>query len=247
MNALQRRIAVGVFLALSMPVYARAQSNGFLFKQPRFSVSLRGGLAVPRAQSDVFTFTSEQLTVDRGDFKSFAMGIDLGMRVVDWTHLILSIDNSRAFHRSEFRDYIDNEDLPIEQATKFARLNFSLGIKQYVMSPGRAIGKFAWVPTRLAPFVGAGAGAMRYTFHQYGDFVDFDDLDVFSAQFESTGWTGTAHARAGVDYSLGSFAALTAQGRYDWAKAATLSRDFLGFDRIDLTGFSTTVGFTIRF
>jgi hypothetical protein len=88
---------------------------------------------------------------------------------------------------------------------------------------------------------------MRYDFHQSGDFVDFVDMSVFAGQFQSTGWTGTVHARGGVDYSLTPRLALTAQGRYDWSSGATLSRDFAGFDKIDLAGFSTTVGLTVRF
>ena len=249
MRALGRPIATLALLAASLPVVATAQStgDGFLFREPKWSISLRGGLAVPRARSDVFAFTSEQLTIDRRDFKSSALGADADIHVFGWTRLVFSIDRARMAHRSEFRDYVDDNDLPIEQTTKFARWNFSLGVKQYLLKPGRSIGRFAWVPARITPFVGGGIGAMRYDFEQFGDFVDFEDMDVFAAQFRSTGWTPTAHGRAGVDYSLTPRIALTAQGRYDWSRGATLSRDFSGFDRIDLAGFSTTAGLTVRF
>jgi hypothetical protein len=231
------------------PADALAQwsGDGFLFRTPQWSVSIHAGVSVPRARSDVFSFTSEQLTVDRADFRSLALGVDLERRLVEGTHLVFSFDGARTSHDSEFREYIDNDDLPIEQTTKFSRVKVSVGVKQYLMKPGHSIGRLAWVPARIAPFVGAGAGALRYEFHQFGDFVDFQTMEVFEAQFQSTGWTGTAHGRGGVDLSLTPRIALTAQGRYDWAKAAKLSSDFLGFDRIDLTGFSTTIGFTVRF
>jgi len=249
MDALRRSITLAALLAASLPVDARAQwtGDGFLFRTPTWSTSFHAGLAVPRARSDVFSFTSEQLTVDRADFRSLAYGVDVERHLFEGTHLVVSFDAARKSHDSEFRDYIDNEDLPIEQTTEFARVTVTLGVKQYLMKPGRSIGRLAWVPARVAPFVGVGAGALRYDFHQYGDFVDFQTMEVFEAQFQSTGWTGTAHGRAGVDLSLTPRIALTAQGRYDWAKAAKLSSDFLGFDRIDLTGFSTTVGLTVRF
>jgi hypothetical protein len=237
-----------ILLALS-PADGRAQwsGDGFLFRTPAWSLSLHAGLAVPRARSDVFSFTSEQLTVDRADFRSLALGIDVERHLVEGTHLVFSLDGARRAPNSEFREFIDNEDLPIEQTTKFARVNVSIGVKQYLMKPGRSIGRLAWVPARIAPFVGIGAGALRYDFHQYGDFIDFQTMEVFEAQFHSTGWTATAHGRGGVDLSLTPRIALTAQGRYDWAKAAKLSSDFLGFDRIDLTGFATTIGLTVRF
>src|SRR5204863_4695575 len=106
--------------------------------------TMRSCVAVPRARSDVFTFTSEQLTIDRGDFNSITVGGDVEFRVLERTHLVVSIDKAHRKQHSEFRDYVDNEDLPIQQTTRFARLNLSLGVKQYLMKPGRSIGKFAW-------------------------------------------------------------------------------------------------------
>jgi hypothetical protein len=249
MRLFRRSLTTAALLAASLPDGATAQfsGDGFLFKTPKWSVSLHAGVSVPRARSDVFSFTSEQLTIDRADFRSLALGVDLERRIVEGTHLVFSFDGASMSHDSEFREYIDNEDLPIEQSTKFSRVKVSIGVKQYLMKPGRSIGRLAWVPARIAPFVGAGVGALRYDFHQVGDFIDFQDMDVFEAQFQSTGWTGTLHGRGGADLSITPRVALTVQGRYDWAKGATLSSDFLGFDKIDLTGFSTTVGFTVRF
>jgi hypothetical protein len=249
MPTLRSGIATAALLAAFSPADALAQwsGDGFLFKTPQWSVTLHAGVAVPRARSDVFTFTSEQLTVDRADFRSLALAVDLERRLIEGTHLVFSFDNANTSHDSEFRDYIDNDALPIEQTTKFSRVRATIGVKQYLIKPGQSIGRLAWVPARIAPFVGAGAGALRYKFHQIGDFVDFQTMEVFEAQFHSTGWTGTAHGRGGVDLSLTPRTALTVQGRYDWAKGATLSSDFLGFDKIDLTGFSTTVGLTVRF
>lgn len=249
MPALRRGITTAALLSVLSPAAALAQwsGDGFLFRTPQWSVSLHAGVAVPRARSDVFLFTSQQLTVDRADFRSLALGVDLERRIIEGTHLVFSIEGARTSRGSEFREYIDNDDLPIEQTTTFSRVKASVGVKQYVIKPGRSIGRLAWVPARIAPFVGVGAGALRYDFHQFGDFIDFQDMDVFEAQFQSSGWTGTVHGRGGVDLSITPRVALTAQGRYDWAKAAKLSSDFLGFDNIDLTGFSTTVGLTVRF
>lgn len=236
-----------MLMALPSAVRAQDTGDGFLFRTPNWGISLRGGVAVPRARSEVFDFTSELLTLNRRDFASFSAGFDLERRLLDWTHLIFSIDGANVEHDSEFREYVDNNDLPIEQTTQFTRLNISIGIKQYIIRPGRSIGKLAWVPSRVAPFVAGGVGATHYDFKQNGDFVDFEDLDVFTAQFRSKGWTRTAHLRGGLDYSLSPHVSLTVQGRYDWSNGAKLSRDFAGFDRIDLSGYSTTTGFTVRF
>jgi outer membrane protein W len=61
----------------------------------------------------------------------------------------------------------------------------------------------------------------------------------------SDGWTPAVQAMAGVDYSLNPLIALTADARYLRAKA-DMSRDFGGFDKIDLSGVSATLGFSFR-
>jgi hypothetical protein len=150
--------------------------------------------------------------------------------------------------RSEFRGYIDNDDQPIEQTTRFRRVPLTLSVKQYLTSPGRSISRFAWIPSRAAAYVGVGGGAQYYSFKQDGDFVDFesDALDVFHDKYESSGWAGVVQGLAGFDYTLSPRLAVTTEARYGWSNA-DLSRDFSGFHPIDLSGLSTTVGLTIRF
>jgi hypothetical protein len=46
---------------------------------------------------------------------------------------------------------------------------------------------------------------------------------------------------------MGPWLALTLEGRYQWAKATLDPNTFEGYDKIDLTGFTGTVGFKVRF
>ncbi len=96
----------------------------------------------------------------------------------------------------------------------------------------------------MTPFVGGGGGLLWHRFEQVGDFVDFADLSIFSGVFESDGWTSSAHVFGGADVKLGRRLFLTGQARYQWADAS-LSRDFVGFDPLDLTGLEITVGVTV--
>jgi hypothetical protein len=236
-----------VALAAS-PLTARAQDagNGFLFGAPMGSFTLRGGWALARAHSDLFAFTTEQLTLDRGDFSSPDIEGDLAFRVAARTDVVVSTGLSGMNRRSEFRHFIDNNDLPIEQTTTFVRVPITLGVKQYLTSTGRSIGRFAWIPSRAAPYVGGGGGVMYYKFRQDGDFIDLQTMNVFPSIYASDGWTRTAYATAGLDYSLGPRFALTTEARYLWSNAE-LSRDFSGFEHLDLSGLSTTVGLAVRF
>jgi hypothetical protein len=223
-----------------------ATGNGFLVGQPMGSVTVRGGWALASAHSDVFSFTTSHLTLDRGDFSSPDLDLDLAYRFRPRTDVVLSTAVASTRKKSEFRHLIDNNDRPIEQRTAFTRVPVTLSIKQYLVDRGRSIGRFAWIPSRLAPYVGAGGGAMWYQFRQTGDWVDFETNDVFSSILESSGWTPTAHALAGIELSIDPRFAIVSEARYGWSKAK-LGGDFSGFERIDLSGFSTTAGIAVRF
>ena len=121
------------------------------------------------------------------------------------------------------------------------------GSLRYALTPrGTDVSRYAWVPRRVVPFVGAGGGAIFYEFSQSGDFVDFVDLSVFPDFFRSKGWAPSAHAFGGVDLQLYRALYGTIEGRYVWG-SAELSRDFVDFDPIDLAGFRLSAGINLLF
>jgi hypothetical protein len=238
--------ALTVFLAAAGPAAAQTAGDGFLFRPPAGTVAIRGGFDLARAGSDLFQFVTDELTVRTRDFSSVAVAFDVAFTVSPRVQGVFSLGTAQSTIPSEFRNWLDNNDRPIQQTTMFHRVPVTGSVKTYLSDPGRSVGHFAWIPARYAPYVGAGGGIMWYRFHQEGDFIDFDTLRVFPDQFDSDGWAPTVHAFGGVDVSLSPRFAVTAEGRYQWARAP-LSRDFSGFDRIDLSGFALTSGITIRY
>jgi hypothetical protein len=210
------------------------------------SFTLRGGYALATAKSDFFDFTTDELTLNRRDFSSVSIDAEVGARILPRTDLLFWGSYSGMRKPSEYRHFIDNNDQPIEQQTQFRRVPLTIGLRQYLVAPGRSIGRLAWIPAQIAPYVGAGAGTMWYRFRQTGDFIEQPSLDVFSSTFESEGWTWAAHTSLGLDYSVGARFALNAETRYLFSRTS-LSRDFSGFAPLDLSGLSTMVGLTVRF
>ena len=192
------RMAVLVACVLTAPAALHAQSsgNGYLFGRPHVTFTLRGGFASPTANSDVFSFSSKQLTVGKGDFGSASVGADLGVRLSDRLDLQVGVASMGRNVDSEFRDWVDNRDKPIEQRTTFQRTPVTAGLKYYLTSPGRSVSRLAWVPSRFTPYVAAGGGAMWYTFKQAGDFVDFRTLDVFASDLSSSSRVATGSRSA---------------------------------------------------
>jgi opacity protein-like surface antigen len=234
-------------LAATVPAGgATAQGTDFLFRRPSVTVGARIGYALPRAGSEVFDFTREQLTVDKSDFNALALGGELGVRVLERLDVALGVGFEKSSTRSEFRDWVDDDDLPIEQETRFTRVPVTVGVKAYLLERGRRISRLAWIPEKWAPYLGAGAGIVWYRFEQVGDFVDFDTLEIFFDEFDSEASSPLAYVAAGLDYSLGPRWLVNGEARYSLASAA-MGRDFVGFDDIDLNGFRASVGVSVRF
>jgi hypothetical protein len=243
---------VAAALLAALPATASAQGDrDYLLRTPIVTLGFHAGLAAPRAGSDIFDFTRRELTVERSDFLSAGWGANLGIRATDRLEVAVDFTVADTEIRSEMRDWIGSDDLPIVQETRFERRPVTVSVKGYLADRGRSISRFAWIPTRWAPYLGAGAGIMWYTFEQEGEFVDIDTVDdeavlIFEDRFHSSGSTPTVHVLAGVDLSLGPRFLLTAEGRYLWASDA-LGPQFDGFDDIDLAGFHATAGIAVRF
>jgi hypothetical protein len=79
-----------------------------------------------------------------------------------------------------------------------------------------------------------------------GDFIDFEDLTIFSDLFNSEGWTPTVHVFGGMDIKLSPRFYLAIEASYAWAES-DMGEDFVDFDPIDLAGFQVTAGLQIVF
>jgi len=119
-------------------------------------------------------------------------------------------------------------------------------VKLYPLGRGRSLGRFAWVPRTVSPFVGVGGGVMSYLFEQSGEFVDEETLDIFVDRLRSERSGPLARAAAGLDVSLGKQFFMTVEGRYTLA-SAPVAGGFGGFERIDLDGLQVVGGIGIRF
>lgn len=240
-------VAVAMSVMMILPVEALAQGgDGFLFKRPSVQLSIRGDYFVPRAGSDIFDFTRSQLTVEKSDFNTAGIGAEIAVRASERIDVALNFGYGRSEILSEFRDFVGTDDLPILQTTEFTRVPVTANVKVYLVDRGRTVSRFAWIPTKVAPYVGGGAGIVWYEFVQDGEFVDFNNLDIFVDRLSSSGTSATGQVFLGLDLSLGGNWVLTGEGRYSFGSAEMDRTFFEGFDNIDLNGLQLTVGIGVR-
>jgi hypothetical protein len=244
-----------VLLSATTAVPAEAQTSpgrnsrpapDFLFGYPKGSVGIRGSWLLPRANSDWYEFVTDQLTLDTRDFRSPAIAVDAGFVLAPRLDAVIGIEYGQSKTSSEYRDFVDNDRLPIEQVTSLKQFNVSGSIKVPLVPRGREISRLAWIPRTLVPYAGAGGGLMHYWMNQTGDFIDYLDSSVFTDVYRSSGWTPSAHVFGGVDVRVFRSVFMTIDARYLWA-AGDLGRDWIDFDPIDLAGTRLSVGFNVLF
>jgi opacity protein-like surface antigen len=221
-------------------------SPDFWFGQPRASVGVRGSWLFAREGSDFFTFVQDQFTIDSGDFNAPGIAVDVGVAISRRADVVFGFEYSGASSNSEYRDFVDNNRLPITQESSLHQINLTGSLKFALTPRGRPVSQLAWIPSTVMPYAGGGAGFMWYRLDQQGDFVDFVDFSVFPARFQSDGWTPSAHVFAGTDINVWKHLFVSVEGRYTWA-AADLDRDFTGFEPLDLSGFKFTAGVNFLF
>lgn len=243
------RLALALVTMGSLPLAAQSGAgDGFLFRPPPGSFTFYGGLAAPFANGGVHQLATNELTLDRGDFRSGSYGAALAFTVSPRVDLVISVDRARSQRRSEYRDWVDDNDQPIEQSTSFDRVPLMASARYYFADRGRRIGNVAWVPAKFVPFVSGGVGTTRYRFEQVGDFVDESTLNIFSDRLTSRGWAFTVSAGGGAQWNLSTRLLLTADARYLHAMGDgdAPNGEFAGY-KVDLSGVSTMFGLTVRF
>ena len=238
-------LVTALLIGTASSAFAQAAGDGYLFHRPTVTLSARAGYSHANAGSDVFDDVTSDLTLDRGDFSSVAFGGDLAAHVSERVSVVLSAGYSRSKHGSEFRDFVDNDDLPIEQTTTFERIPLTVNLRLNLASPGRSIGRLAWIPNRIVPYVGAGVGAMRFRFKQEGDFVNFNTNAVFPSVILAKEWALVGQGMAGVDYNVSPRLGISFDARYLHARG-DLGPAFTGYERIDLSGVTGTIGLSFR-
>lgn len=250
-------LAVGLALAAAAPAQAQTErpptrigqdlpDSDFLFKRPRGIFNLRAALLVPNENSDLFEFVQNQLTVEPGDFRGPAFAIELGYALTPRVDIVGGFDLARQAVDSEYREFVDNNLLPIQQESALRQNSFTGSMRFALVPRGRAVGRYAWIPSRVQPYVGAGGGLVFWEFKQTGDFVDFQDLEVFPDTFVSSGASLSGHVLGGIDVQIYKRLFFTTEGRYVWAQGE-LSNEFVGFEPLDLSGFRLAAGINFVF
>ena len=245
--------------------YPARHSPDFLIGHPHVTLTLRGGMLFPRADSHLFDQAFSQMSLP-GDTARMFKRSDLNAPLLTgevgiWTpraDITFSIGYARSSKLIEYRHWLDNDDLPIQYWTRIAQVPLTVGLKAYLLPRGHEVGRFAFIPSTFQPYIGLAGGTVYHRYRQVGDFINFAvaDYPVYTTSYESMGWAPTVQLLGGAEVSLTRRVNLQMDVRYGWA-SSSLANSFpalapppaggiAAHDKIDLNGLQTTIGFGWR-
>ena len=243
-------LALVPVLTLLLAAPSSAQRADFLFGRPVATVSLMSGWAMPGESSDLFAQARDEVTIGRGDFASAPFLVELGVHAGDRFDIGVGFEYAGRSVRAEWREWVTADDLPIYQTTVFQRWRLTGGLKAYLFPRGRSISEYVWIPRGWTPYVAAGLGITWYDFTQRGDFVVYEpganEGDIYGAEVTSRGHGFTPYAATGLDVTLSRYFILRMEVRQHWGTGGVDPAAFAGFDDIDLSGLTGTIGFAFR-
>jgi hypothetical protein len=237
--------AAVLLAACVMPARAQGTGNGYLFGVPDGGLTIRFGYAAASANSDFYRQTTSLFNLDKSDFSGPTVGAELDVRIAPQFDVGLDLSWAGVTRQSHYRNFVDNNDQEIEQSTSVHRVPVMVNVKAYLAPRGRSVGRLAYIPSKVVPWVGAGVGADWWKVEQSGDFINTATGVVYNDKVTDSGWGPAVQGIGGVDITLTPRIALTGDARYVWSKAS-MGSDFGGFDKIDLSGVSVALGVTFR-
>ena len=92
------------------------QSPDFLFGRPQTTIGIRGGWHRAQTDSEIFDFTTELLSLQKSDFSGPSIIVDVSFPLRNRLDVLVAVEYTRASALSEYRDFVEEGDLPIEQA-----------------------------------------------------------------------------------------------------------------------------------
>lgn len=177
------------------------------------------------------------------EFDGFYGGVEFNHVLTDYVEVGVHYDYYSRTVNTSYRDYTRPDETEIRQSLRLRQA--PLGVSVRLLPTSKRV--------KIAPFVGGGVDAVFYKYEEYGDFIDFFDpnlpviADAFYADGVAFGW----HALGGLRVYLNRDFAIVGEGRYQWAKD-DMGDDFSPnepglVNRIDLSGWTFTVGLHVRF
>jgi len=200
------------------------------------SINMKIGLFIPELRSDLWEINLENLTFDRPDMVSVVYGAEYEFYLNRYLSLAAEVSSYAKTVYAQYREYEFADGSPIFQNISLRIVPVEASLKLYPMGNRN----------RLNLFIGAGAGVYAWTYQQSGNFINFEDDSVSKGFAETRRFAFGLNSRIGLSYRFQQRLGLSLEGKYQYLQGK-LSRNFEGFDPLDMSGLTVNAGIMFFF
>ncbi|MCC6163486.1 MAG: hypothetical protein IT182_09075 [Acidobacteria bacterium] len=191
-----------------------------------------------RDRDDVLRQNLSFLVFDLADFNGGTVGGDVAVSLGSFVEVGAGLNFYARTVPTIYDRYVDDDGTEIDSDMKLRNIPLSFTAKLFPLSRD---GSFQ-------PYVGGGVQLNRWQYTEVGEFLDFDNGEIFRDSFTDSGMEMGPVFLAGFRMPLGTSVLMGGEWRYATAKAGLDSS--LGFygDKLDLGGHTVlfTVGFKLK-
>ena len=198
------------------------------------SYNLKIGLFQPTLKSDLWRINMENLAFKKSDMNNAYFAFEYEYFLNRYSSFSLELGSYNRILNSEYRDYEYDDGTPIYQSLSLRITPLEVTYKFYPVGHRRM----------FIPYLGVGGGAYFWRYEQWGEFIDFKTGDVNEGNAITHAVTIGFNARAGFILRLQRSLGIAIEGKYQYLRGR-LSDYFEGFNQLDLSGFTATIGLNV--
>ena len=166
----------------------RSQTGG---ARPRYGFSAFGGFRALQIDSRLFDANEVDFGITDNEFNSGQFGFELDYALLPMVEIVIGFDTGEADTSGAYRELVYEDGSEIEHSAV-------LGITEYTVGA-----RFRPLPeARTSPYLVLGVSRTSYEYSEAGEFVNFENFDIFYDEFGERQSLVGFFAGAGLDFAL---------------------------------------------
>ncbi len=215
----------------------RSRSAG---ARPRYGFSAFGGFRALQVDSRLFDANEAEFGLTEDDFRSGRLGFELDYALLPMLEIVVGFDTGQAEVDGNYLDLVYEDGSEIEHSALLSLTDYTLGVRIRPFQQGR-----------VSPYVVFGLARTHYKYSEQGEFVNFENFDIYYDELEERSSFTGFFAGAGFDFAVVRMPfgrRLDAFGEFRYSRGEGRHRgDFADFGDLGVARGGALFGLRLRF